>query len=661
MLLKSIRLRNFRQFKGEQTITFSCDPERNVTVILGDNTSGKTTLVQAFIWALYGVTNFPTEDLLNVHVAKQMHVGDEETVEVEICLNHDNTDYVIRRSEVYVCTNKDVRRRPSTLPQLWYKGEDGQIEPIREPVRINSTIQRILPKELSSYFFFDGERINTISRQQDVTEAVQGLLGLTVLSNAMAHLNPRSTRSVIGKLRSSLDVNSSQRAEQIVNQIDQYTERRDNITKQIDDLKQQITYYQEQIEETENFLREHQPTAALQRKRDELERNIRAEERALEEAKNRFVERFNKNAAAFFARPMMKMALESLKQTEVSDKGIPGMNAAAIDYIISRGVCICGEGIREGSSHHAHLIRERDFLPPQSIGAMLRTFQDQIKLYETLWDPYYDNLKAAHSEFRRCKDRINTWYEELSELSKQIKGREDVIKHEEKLQDYRSRLNRLLSTKEKLIEESGKLANEIERLQHHWDSLAVVSEKNRKIQLYIRYAEAIHEWIKETYEYRQQELRKQLEERVNRIFAQMYHGRRKVSINERFRVTLWTSVDKDEMVTDESRGLETVKNFAFIAGLVDLAREKIKERTGGLEMALSSEPYPLVMDAPFSNADEKHVSNISRVLPDIAEQVIMVVMAKDWGFAEPVMGYRVGKKYYLDKRSETLTYIRESV
>ena len=335
------------------------------------------------------------------------------------------------------------------------------------------------------------------------------------------------------------------------------------------------------------------------------------------------------------------------------------MNAAAIDYIISRGVCICGEEIREGSSHHAHLIRERDFLPPQSIGAMLRTFQDQIKLYETLWD--YDNLKAAHSEFRRCKDRINTWYEELSELSKQIKGREDVIKHEEKLQDYRSRLNRLLSTKEKLIEESGKLTNEIERLQHHWDSLAVVSEKNRKIQLYIRYAEAIHEWIKETYEYRQQELRKQLEERVNRIFAQMYHGRRKVSINERFRVTLWTSVDKDEMVTDESRGLETVKNFAFIAGLVDLAREKIKERIGGLEMALSSEPYPLVMDAPFSNADEKHVSNISRVLPDIAEQVIMVVMAKDWGFAEPVMGYRVGKKYYLDKRSETLTYIRESV
>ena len=132
---------------------------------------------------------------------------------------------------------------------------------------------------------------------------MQGLLGLTVLSNAMAHLNPRSTRSVIGKLRSSLDVNSSQRAEQIVNQIDQYTERRDNITKQIDDLKQQITYYQEQIEETENFLREHQPTAALQRKRDELERNIRAEERALEEAKNRFVERFNKNAAAFLPGP----------------------------------------------------------------------------------------------------------------------------------------------------------------------------------------------------------------------------------------------------------------------------------------------------------------------------------------------------------------------
>lgn len=53
MIIKSIALNNFRQYKGAQApILFSTDKEKNVTVILGVNTSGKTTLIQAFEWCL---------------------------------------------------------------------------------------------------------------------------------------------------------------------------------------------------------------------------------------------------------------------------------------------------------------------------------------------------------------------------------------------------------------------------------------------------------------------------------------------------------------------------------------------------------------------------------------------------------------------------------
>lgn len=44
MLLKSIKVKDFRQFKGEQYVSFSTDPERNVTIIQGDNGAGKTSL-----------------------------------------------------------------------------------------------------------------------------------------------------------------------------------------------------------------------------------------------------------------------------------------------------------------------------------------------------------------------------------------------------------------------------------------------------------------------------------------------------------------------------------------------------------------------------------------------------------------------------------------
>ena len=51
MLLNEITLRNFRQFKGEHHIKFSVDPQKNVTVIMGENGSGKTTLAQALLGA----------------------------------------------------------------------------------------------------------------------------------------------------------------------------------------------------------------------------------------------------------------------------------------------------------------------------------------------------------------------------------------------------------------------------------------------------------------------------------------------------------------------------------------------------------------------------------------------------------------------------------
>ena len=65
MLIKQIVLKNFRQYKDKQVVEFSCDKEKNVTVILGDNTSGKTTLIQAFNWCLYGETSFKTRELIN--------------------------------------------------------------------------------------------------------------------------------------------------------------------------------------------------------------------------------------------------------------------------------------------------------------------------------------------------------------------------------------------------------------------------------------------------------------------------------------------------------------------------------------------------------------------------------------------------------------------
>ena len=96
MLIKSITLNDFRQFKGNQKLEFSTDADKNVTVLLGDNTFGKTTILQAFNWCLYGVADFPKDSnpdfLLNLEVAnEQAGIQKKCDVFVEGLLLHKDT------------------------------------------------------------------------------------------------------------------------------------------------------------------------------------------------------------------------------------------------------------------------------------------------------------------------------------------------------------------------------------------------------------------------------------------------------------------------------------------------------------------------------------------------------------------------------------------
>ncbi len=54
MYIDKIALNNFRIYYGENIITIAPSSKRNVCIISGDNGYGKTTLLTALVWCLYG-------------------------------------------------------------------------------------------------------------------------------------------------------------------------------------------------------------------------------------------------------------------------------------------------------------------------------------------------------------------------------------------------------------------------------------------------------------------------------------------------------------------------------------------------------------------------------------------------------------------------------
>lgn len=659
MLIKSLRYKNFRQFKGENIIYFSCEKEKNVTIILGNNTFGKTTLLQMFNWCFYNKAIFRPEDnpnfLLNLELSTQMYNGDKEEVLVETTIVHEQKEYTINRKQEYIKTNGVTNSKPTKL-KVYYKDlKTGRTESIEKDRDMISVINLMLPEDLSGYFFFDTERVQNVAARRDLSSSVKGILGLSILDNAIKHLGKEESKStVIGSFYEDLSENEVSQASQTLEKIQAAQEKIDIQTKIKSETENEICSYEKRKEELENIIRSLKDTADYQKNKDSLVSNIKAEKKALDEAYEGYRDLFTNDSIWFFAQPLFTQVKSLLEQADIDDKGIKDVTADTIKELIERGKCLCGAEIREGNEAFFHLMEQIKYIPPESIGTTIKNFRQSIDIYNKTNqnNRFYNRLSAIMSEILRYKSRIAGWEEDVKEIEKKIEGKEDAKKYQVELNDVKGRLKDLAAKRELASKKIEEAKSEKKIFKKVYDQLSAKSDKGREIKRYMEYAIRIREWMQNYYGKEEAAIREQLQDKVNQIFSRMYHGERVLRINEKYQTLLYTKVNGSDnlIISGESEGLIRVKNFAFIAGLVALAKEKALKI--GLK-ELTNEPYPLILDAPFSNADEEHVKNISRELPAVAEQVIMFVMEKDWKYAEQVILDKVGKRYMLEKHSDT--------
>ena len=651
MLIKKLILHNFRQYIGTQEIEFSTDSEKNVTVLIGVNTSGKTTLVRAFEWILYNKNEFDDKILLNKNVAENMQMGETQAVRGTLVLEHDGKEYEIARKQIYTCTGSSVRASVSTA-NIMYLQPDGQTK-TEIGSDFDSNIERILPRALSSYFFFGGERVGAISTREDIESSVKGLMGLDVLYNAMNHL-----RSVINKLKKSMDYSGDQKAQDAQKKLDAAIAKRQECETELATIEEQIEYYQSEREKFAALLRANEETAAAQKRREQLDSVIKSLNERIEKDKKELVSAFSRNSFAYFSLPLLKRAVEMLEKAEDETESVPEMTAVAIDYILKRGVCICGTCISEGSAAEKHLLIEKAKQPPESIGSLVRRYREQAMDYISSSDNYYELIESKFSALRSDQRELGFRIDERDRLSETLKGAKDVSVLEQQYQDADRRCREYERQRRSLTEAIGAAAKDVSNYEKALEAYGRANQKNAKVALNIEYAQAVFDWVAKAYRAREGSVRGKLEERVNANFAKMYHGSRTITIDEKYRVKYI------DVTTEESDGLKAVKSFAFVSGLVDLAKEALTA-DDSKEADIGPQYYPLVMDAPFSNVDETHIRNISMILPASAEQVIIAVMQKDWEPASEIMAPVVGKSYRIEKdrddsgkEIDTMTHIR---
>ena len=180
MIIKKLKLHNFGVYAGDNEFNFR--GEKPIVLIGGMNGRGKTTFLEAVLLALYGSNSFAFRESkiksYSQYLKSFINKNSSEMecyVELKFETNDPNREeYIVKRS--WNAFSKKVEEEISVSKD----GEYNEFLTNNWPM----FVENILPSALSSFFFFDGEKIAEMAvdtTNSQLKNAIRSMLGITVL------------------------------------------------------------------------------------------------------------------------------------------------------------------------------------------------------------------------------------------------------------------------------------------------------------------------------------------------------------------------------------------------------------------------------------------------------------------------------------------------
>lgn len=641
MRLESITLNNFRQYYGKQTIHFSQSDEKNITVIHGENGSGKTALLNAFSWCLYGELNLPqSESIINEHSIQQTVMGDYVQAEVTIEFWDRDLKYILSR----VIKGKKDRNQlafTDTDVKLVYV-ESGVTQKINNP---SVEINRILPENLRTYFFFDGERIDNLAKEEgsdDVKDAIKTMMGLEILERSIKHTETARKR-FLDEMKNYADSDTLaliEKEEKLDNEIT-------NFNHELEQYEKNIELNNKQIKEKEERLKQIEGSKQLQEKRDDKQQRLSQLKDELERNNKSLQDIISRKGYLTFTESIVGKARQELEgNTEESGNILTGVSSDFIKERLVLGECICGEHLLPNSSHYHNVENLLDQLAPKSLDAAISSFKGDMKVMGLERANVFKDIKSLKKKSIDLKKSIRILQEEIEEISKQLSSKDseeiaDLEKSRNTLDDQNDKLHqkigRIRFEKEKLVEQLQQVQKERKKTEGKLEKATLTQNRMETCEKLIKVMEKL-------YDIRERAVKKHLQERISEVYSKFLRKGYTIQLTEDYELKVLNHYLKP---VGMSQGERQITSLSFIGAIVDIAREQFnREQKQSFE---EGGIYPLVMDSPFGALDSDHRKRIGHGINKLADQVIVIVSTSQWrGEVEGQMEHLIGKEYNLD-------------
>ena len=632
MIIKKIILENFRQFKGRQSVNFLNDQgDKNVTVILGDNGRGKTSIFRALMYCLYGTRKLAQDEdiesdeihLINIDALKE-NSPDSVTMSVTVEFEHEDVYYELTRSmEGFFDEKNDKFFEQDNEVKLKFTEPSGNTKVLDNKQEINEAVNSVLDKRIREFFLFDGEKIEHLTRagrsqRKEIKKGIRNLLDIDVLESAL-----ETMKKLTKSLESEAKKRSPDKLHVLLNRRETLEEERD------EKINSKKIKEDESIKANEELLELNERLEEFREIKDLIEKRKTLEERLSEERnrKNQIVS----DMRHWFADISMLLLNEDVKKTferidKQKKKGeIPSqIRAELIEKILEEHKCICGREIDESSDSYKKIMEWKN---------KTDTYEHQEKLLD-LWRYLSEIINQSENhermlnklicEYVNIRNEIDSIQQMLDNISDQIGGsyRED-ISH---LESQRDKVNKdILGINVNIRELSKKiedLNNEIEsvskQIEEEERNDSICKEIMKRAELARKTQEALDSIYKDFTNEAKDILSKTATKLLNKLLdSQSKIYLKKIVVKDGYSLEVLNRFDQ-EFLANISAGQRQIISIAFITALAKTASKGDKIN------------YPLFMDTPFGRLSLEHRLNLINEIPNSCSQWILLTTGTEF-------------------------------
>ena len=626
MILQRLIMNDFRQFeKKNNRIDFAPIGKKHVNIIFASNGVGKTTILAAIVWCLYGGKKLPYGDLsdqfLNKNSFEKLNEGEEITVDVILSFEDRKKKYVVTRGVVVSKINGKQLNKDFFLEVTI----DNQVQHYAQ-----QRIDTVLGSAMKEYFFFDGEGIGKLadsSRPELIQKGIKNVMKIDTRQSALDLI--KEAKKTFDKESTRIQTNSGIKdiPEERIDKIDDMLEA---TNKKLEETKNNRDTFERILQEINKDLLKIKDIKKEAEEKQNLENMLKKTEKDLEDLSYEQKELITKKAYLALSNDALTNVSSILEEKQrKGELPLLGIGKHFIEELLQKHRCICGEEFTDGDEHYQHL---KDIMDSA-------TAKSEIEGSLSSLGAFVEAHKNDHKDFLNLLEKNISKTAELTKLKSQLEQNIEAILNE--IEEGLIHNEENLATKQKevkqdheeTIKQIGKLESGIDQLEEDLkkakkdlDVSQSISDEVQLIRNRIQYCDQAIVLLDERNREEIDNIRKELSLRLEKRFDTILHSEKKAILDESFRLTI---VGIDGQPSAKSRGEDKLISLIFISTLIDFAREKEMEMNND-DLSAGAGIYPIVVDSPYGEFDTVYKKTISIALKELAPQVIILLSQEQW-------------------------------